>query len=717
MTNVSEAATVQLSPEEEQELRLADALKCIKTSAFHMKRALDKANLHEALKHSALLLSEMRTSMLSPQKYYELYIAVYDELMHLEQYFMEEVKRGTLAEELYEVVQHAGNIVPRLYLLCTVGSVYIKSRQADPKDILKDLVEMCKGVQHPTRGLFLRNYLLQIAKNKLPDTGNEYDGDGGSVEDSVDFIILNFSEMVRLWVRMEAKTVIREKEKREKERKELRVLVGFNLVRLSQLEGVDLEMYQKVVLTNILEIIIQSKDQIAQQYLMESIIQVFPDEFHLATLPMLLDSCMLLHHSVDLRNIFTSLMDRLAGFAGSYLTSNASRETVIDKLLEDMAPALEQRISKVVEERPKVMNAQAYVHTQLSFLGLVLKAYPGENGHVNAIFGSLRSYFERVGVKPEPPTVKLLKKLIMLPIEHSQSVLVGLELEHVPELLAILPFKARREVAMEIAHAALKYGHPIRSLELCTKFLSLLATLIHDEDDRPSFDEVYTDQEDFAEEQNLVARLVHLLASDTLDGLFKIYSSVRKQFGLGEKRIVYTLPPLLFCYLKLALRIHRAREKGEEVSTKPEKLFQHVVETIEVLRTEKPEYVLRLYLQAGGTADTCGLSDSAYECFSRALAIYEEEISDSKTQLQIVTLIIASLQNLKNISADNYDTLATKTCQYSSKLLKKSDQCQAVCLCSHLFWSGALCRAPFPIPPLQPCKRSPRGCSTACSGR
>ena len=29
------------------------------------------------------------------------------------------------------------------------------------KDILKDLVEMCRGVQHPLRGLFLRNYLLQ----------------------------------------------------------------------------------------------------------------------------------------------------------------------------------------------------------------------------------------------------------------------------------------------------------------------------------------------------------------------------------------------------------------------------------------------------------------------------------------------------------------------------------------------------------------------------
>ena len=38
----------------------------------------------------------------------------------------------------------------------------------------------------------------------------------------------------------------REKERREKERQELRILVGTNLVRLSQLEGVDASCYQTV---------------------------------------------------------------------------------------------------------------------------------------------------------------------------------------------------------------------------------------------------------------------------------------------------------------------------------------------------------------------------------------------------------------------------------------------------------------------------------------
>ena len=70
----------------------------------------------------------------------------------------------------------------------------------------------------------------------------------GSVKDSIEFILLNFAEMNKLWVRMQHQGHSRDREKRERERQELRILVGTNLVRLSQLEGIDMEMYKKVIL-------------------------------------------------------------------------------------------------------------------------------------------------------------------------------------------------------------------------------------------------------------------------------------------------------------------------------------------------------------------------------------------------------------------------------------------------------------------------------------
>lgn len=40
---------------------------------------------------------------------------------------------------------------------------------------------MCRGVQHPLRGLFLRNYLLQCTRNVLPDTIEATDETVGTV--------------------------------------------------------------------------------------------------------------------------------------------------------------------------------------------------------------------------------------------------------------------------------------------------------------------------------------------------------------------------------------------------------------------------------------------------------------------------------------------------------------------------------------------------------
>lgn len=173
---------------------------------------------------------------------------------------------------------------------------------------------MCRGVQHPLRGLFLRNYLLQCTRNVLPDVVEASDEHEGTVFDSIDFILMNFAEMNKLWVRMQHQGHSSERTRREKEREELKILVGTNLVRLSQLESATLETYQKLILPGILEQVVSCRDAIAQEYLMECIIQVIPDEFHLQTLDPFLKSCAQLEPGVNVKNIIISLIDRLAAY-------------------------------------------------------------------------------------------------------------------------------------------------------------------------------------------------------------------------------------------------------------------------------------------------------------------------------------------------------------------------------------------------------------------
>ncbi|KAF8928415.1 Vacuolar protein sorting-associated protein 35 [Dissophora ornata] len=248
-------------------------------------------------------------------------MAIFDALRHVTTYLKEAHQSGRhhLAD-LYELVQYAGNIVPRLYLMVTVGSVYMEMPDAPVKEIMRDMMEMARGVQHPTRGLFLRYYLSGQTRNGLP-LGTE-DGPEGNITDSIQFILTNFIEMNKLWVRLQHQGHSKEREKRELERKELRILVGTNLVRLSQLDSVDLQVYQSTILPSVLEQIVSCKDVIAQEYLMEVIIQVFPDDFHLRTLGPLLSATAQLHPKVNVKQIVIALVDRLAAHAAREADSN-----------------------------------------------------------------------------------------------------------------------------------------------------------------------------------------------------------------------------------------------------------------------------------------------------------------------------------------------------------------------------------------------------------
>ncbi|KAL9655021.1 hypothetical protein ABK040_008805 [Willaertia magna] len=654
--------------------------------AYRMKRSLDKGNLDDALKYAASMLNELRTSNLSPKNYYILYMQVFDHLRHLELYFREEHDiRGRKMQELYELVQHTGNIVPRLYLLVTVGSVYIQTKEAPAKEILKDLVEMCKGVQHPTRGLFLRNYLSQLTKDKLPDTGSEYESvGGGNVNDSIAYVLQNFHEMVFLFSRLKNEGPVKERAKREKERLDLRILIATNLVRLSQLDGISLELYKNEVLPKVLQIIIRSNDQMAQQYLMESLIQVFPDDFHIATLSQILAACHELQTDVDLKTIYIALMDRLANYARQYpegipqLTEKAKQDdSNTQQVSQNIIDIFISYIERISIKRMEIADI---LSVQISLMSLALQTYPEKVNYVNDVITFCSEQLKTTNdISSNQTLIRLIKRLLLTPIEIYKNILTILDLESFGEVLSLLAFEDRRYVALELCQCGIKYRTVISTWEEVGKLFELIRPLLKDEEDM-----VERDDEEFEEEQNTVARLIHLFYNEDTDVMFKVLATARKQFGQGGvKRIQYTLSPLVFAYLSLAKRIHNSADK-EEKAIQEEKVFQYVIEILDVLANQQSSMALRLYLQSAICADQCKLETLVYELLSQAFMLYEEE--DSKIQLDFLILIINTMRQLKNIGEENYDTLSTKTCQYSAKLLRKPDQCKAACMCSNLFW-------------------------------
>ncbi|CAD1473373.1 unnamed protein product [Heterotrigona itama] len=611
---------------EEQEKLLEDAIGVVKVQAFQMKHCLDKSKLMDALKHASTMLGELRTSLLSPKN-----MAITDELRHLELYLLDEFQKGRKVTDLYELVQYVGNIVPRLYLLITVGLVYIKTTPGLKRDLLRDLVEMCRGVQHPLRGLFLRNYLLQCTRNILPDVAEEDDEDG-SVRDSIDFVLMNFAEMNKLWVRMQHQGHTRDRERREREREELRILVGTNLVRLSQLESVTLEKYKKV----------------------------FPDEFHLQTLNAFLKSCAELQNGVNVKNIIISLIDRLAAFS--------QRSDGVG------GPGSPNQVPGIPQDTRQDMPPEDVVSLQVALINLAHKCYPDRVNYVDKVLLTTVQIFQKQNVDKleyNSAVSRELVRLMKIPVDNYKNILTVLKLEHFAPLLDYFDYEGRKLLAIYIITNILENETLIPTQEQVDAVLSMVSPLVQDQPDQPNMEE---DPEDFAEEQGLLGRLIHHFKSETADQQYMILSAARKHFSAGgNKRIKYTLPPIVFQAYQLAF------------------IYKGLKDQVTLMKAELAELPLRLFLQGAiaiGEIRFDNFEMVAYEFMSQAFSIYEDEISDSKAQLAAITLIVATFEQMSCFCEENAEPIRNQCVLYASKLLRKPDQCRGIATCSHIFWSG-----------------------------
>ena len=540
---------------------------------------------------------------------------VVDELREFEEYINNSQKNGKPIREIYEKIQGCSHVLPRLYLMCCVGGVFIQSQELPAKEILRDLTEMMKGEQNPLRGLFLRHYLSHTTKNRLPDIGTLYDGLGGNVQDAIDFVITNFIESNKLWVRLQSQGNNKDKRKREKERQDLKLLVGTNLVRLSQLEGLDINEYKNNTLPKILEQIVSCKDTIAQSYLMDCIIQVFPDEYHLITLEAYLKACTELREKVNVRIILESLFERLINYhklvkEGQITESEGTINVNTFKLLNDC-------ITTLIEERKSLTLAET-LRLQTSLLTYALKCFSNRIDFVTHCLSNSVMLVEKSGIgiyrsssntndgkqsltntekfsADETAARSQLEALLQAPL---LSLGLGvLDLPHFSTLIQYLSRDSWKEVASSLLRAAVTNNHSfiLDSVEQVNKLFAVIKPLVteykedklnqndpsaamDEEDTRISISQNNVITESFAIEQHLVSKIVHLIQSPDNDTTLDILYALRGHFTQGGKlRTRFTSVPLVFSALMLSRRMHQ--DEIRKSSTSTEKVADSVLST------------------------------------------------------------------------------------------------------------------------------------------
>ena len=251
-------------------------------------------NIQESIKienESALLrdcfkFCQLLKENLSAKEYYELFLIIFDGLSIVENFLLSKPRR----RQLYNESQFFPEMIPRQYVIITVGiSLYKQTKDAF---FLKDILDTVKGVQHPLRGLFLRYYLNKKVKDLLEENSLE----------SIRFVMNNLSEMNSLWARIDL----------IEEREALKLTVGENIERLSIL-CIDKELYLKEIFPKCVEIINES-DVSSQQYLLDCIVQAFPDEFHLQTSKEFMRMACNIQQDADIIEMVISSLSRLYSY-------------------------------------------------------------------------------------------------------------------------------------------------------------------------------------------------------------------------------------------------------------------------------------------------------------------------------------------------------------------------------------------------------------------
>ena len=700
---------IQIPTEDEQERYLDRGLKRIKAQSFHINTSIDKRSLRQCLRETYVMLNELRIDKLTPKNYYHLFTSIFDEMLVVENFFKEQIKRGRKVRDLYDLVQEAKHVIPRLYLMISVGGLIMENEPNSTEEIITDLLGMIKGIQNPIRGLFTRYFLLKRIKDKLPDKGNKYLEEGGKFEDTLKFIIQNMEEMNYLWIRISAEaTVGPEKILRDRERVELKILVGESINRLSSLDGLTIEIYEQQVLPKLLKIILQSNDIMSQQYLMECIIHAFSDNYNIKCIELLLTTVSKLLPGVDTQSLYINIMEKLANFITANSGENASEE---DKQLVAVAtgvyPTLIEyfnRLQKEIFMLGADMDILKLLDLNAAFLKYSIQCKENDVlESINHVLSCTLQCFRVYNRILSNDGLKKLNRLLEVPLTSDYSIF---DMADFDGLIEFLNNVYKKNLSLNIIQSICNPDSKeiVDSVEKVQKLFKLIRPLMED------MEEIFQEDLEILEsEQSELCKLLYVIKTDEPE----IHLQILEQFKIaflkgGEKRKKITLPTLannviLFCH-----KLTSGYDNKNGLISEEQKKNTYVVKSIETFDVNKiednetfnklmlsiykllneiitiieetnPELAFKLYLLSASQVNTIQSDRNNFEesCdffMNAAMKIYQEGKYNQNVKYQLLSNICAYLLNFTILSKEKVENILKILIETGSKIPKRGDQ-------------------------------------------
>jgi hypothetical protein len=626
------------APSADQEDIITEAQTGIETANFKMNRLIDLGEIDEAFEWAAKLVQPLSTTELSPRKYYILYHVVSAHLIELSVTIQDpnRISDRQIAEQ-YEAVQYNHGALQRLYLMATIGPELSKRKVARIQEMFEDIVDMLRQAQDPVHALFLRHYILSVFKQSLPDHTPQ------DLERSLRFLMGNFAQMNRYWVRI-ADTAP------ASERFELSVLVGTNIQRLTSLRGVTLDLYSKAVLPFITKHVELCEDKMAQEFILQSIVHAFPEEYHIFTLEKLFAIFSRVEQGVKILFIVNQLLERLLNYVGDLIQSGQGKTMFVT-------------IAKNIEE---LFNAEGHLalvdkfETLEKLVRFALKVSPEDIRNVKNLMKFTQYHIDlAIGddVLTQPQPSAKLRQLIECPIATFTTGDSLYDLDHLPVLIKRLMPDDRRSLAATIANLFIHSDTRIRSLQEVRFILSLCVSLVREGPIKSCF---YS--------------LFHLIEGNGVIGtvslLQELANAMDETDDVAADRAVL---PIGFIVLRLLV------EAEAEDRTK---LVQFLVRYGQNARSRNPATTVFLYVEAAKVLETLPESEAA-----------AAELADTAVQIWQEMTNVAAKQRLYNyllqfmITSKAVDlALNAQLCNFASTYADFLESVKALSACAPLFW-------------------------------
>lgn len=695
----------------DQERAIDLAIKNVYVQAYHISQTIEKNNLRFCLKKTKLMLNELRTDLLVPKNYFQLYNSVFNEMKKVEDFMKLEINRGRLPEDIYESVQQCEFVIPRLYLTIIAGSVYIEKCPSKCLEILNELLEQVKCSQNPIRGIFTRYFLLQIIKDKLPDNDNIYVKEkGGNFQETVFFLTKNLEEINRLWIRISLNASELEKKTKEKEREDLKPLISETINRLSSLEGLTMELYENEVLPKLMEIIFMYNDHLSQEYLMECIIRAFPVEYNIKCMEFILLSISKLGEGVNIKLLFIIMLVKLSLFVENAKKIKDEEEEK-NKLLNDsynVFPIILRNFDIIMnnELKNESKNILDILELNISFIKYVNNCAP-ENEILNSInhilnlnVRVLTSFGTQTLLKPE---IDKICELLSIPLENIYSLF---DMPDFPKLLNCLDYNNMKIIGLNIINNLINPNshEKIDSIEKVNQLFSFIKPFLKSFQNPEEENEI-----NFEKEQNAIAKLIFVIKTNNPEVLLDIYTQLKNVlYEGGKNRRKITFPALANAIIYFCQQISNLYENKSEENSDNNKLYDIselenddalyeflskvydlLTNIIKTLEEEFPQMAVKLNLLVSNQIDNIKTLREKYEekCllfFNNSIKIYNN--LDKEKQFDYFCEICQTLLKITIFSKENLEKIIKDLFNEAKNMQKRGDQCNGILMISQLYY-------------------------------